>query len=257
MFSLDQYGFKKDSSTSDAVLDIYNCLLENLVNKLTTCSIFLDLAKAFDTINHYILLRKLEKYGIRGLPLNLIKSYLTNKKQYTLVSGIKSRSNEILCGVSQGFTLGPLLFTTDINDLPQATKFRVRLFADDTNLTLSHSQPQTLQASVNEELSKINCWMNINKLSINYSKTKYLVVTKRKVKPKLKLLIGDNLIEQNSCVKYLGVKIDENLNWKPQIRQQCIKIARGSWAIQHLKKYVGRHTLHRIYCSTVYPYLQY
>ena len=90
LFSPDQYGFKKNSSTSDAVLDIYNCLLENLDNKLTTCSVFLDLAKAFDTINHTILLRQLEKYGIRGLPLSLMKNYLTNRKQYTLVSGTKS-----------------------------------------------------------------------------------------------------------------------------------------------------------------------
>ena len=99
--------------------------------------------------------------------------------------------------------------------------------------------------------------MNINKLFINFTKTQFLVVTKRKVKPKLKLLIGDNLIEQNSCVKYLGVKIDKNLNWKPHIEQQGIKIARESWAIQHLKTYVKRHALHLIYYSTVYPHLQY
>ena len=179
-FSPDQHGFKKDSSTSDAVLDIYNCLLENLDNRLTTCSIFLHLAKAFDTIDHNIFVHKLEKYGIRGLLLNLIKSYLTNRKQSSLVYGIKSGSNEILCGVPQGSALGPLHFIININDLPQANKFRVRLFADDTNLTLSHSQPQTLQASVNEKLSKINCWMSINKLSINYNTTEYLVVTNRK-----------------------------------------------------------------------------
>ena len=257
LFSPDQYGFKKNSSTSDAVLDIYNCLLENLDNKLTTCSVFLDLAKAFDTINHTILLRKLEKYGVRGLPLSLIKNYLTNRKQYTLVSGTKSHSKKVLCGVPQGSTLGPLLFIIYINDLPQATKFQVRLFADDTNLTLSHSQPQSLQANVNEELRKINCWMNINKLSINYNKTEYIVVTRKKNKPKLELLIGNNLIEQNNCIKYLGVKIDDNLNWKPQIQQQCKKIARGSWAIQHLQKYVDLHTLHLIYFSMVYPHLQY
>ena len=94
----------------------------------------------------------------------------------------------MLCGVPQGSTLGPLLFIIYINDLPQATKFQVRLFVDDTNLTLSHSQPQSLQANVNEELSKINCWMNISKLSINYNKTEYIVVTRKK-KPKLELLI--------------------------------------------------------------------
>ena len=86
----------------------------------------------------------------------------------------------MLCGVPQGSTLGPLLFIIYINDLPQATKFQVRLFVDDTNLTLSHLQPQSLQANVNEELTKINCWMNINKLSINYNKTEYIVVTRKK-----------------------------------------------------------------------------
>ena len=130
--------------------------------------------------DHTILLRKLKKYGIRGLPLSLIKNYLTNRKQYTLVSGTKSHSKKVLCGVPQGSTLGPLLFIIYINDPPQATIFQVRLFADDTNLTFSHSQPQSLQANVNEELRKKYCWMSINKLSINCNKTEYIVVTRKK-----------------------------------------------------------------------------
>ena len=127
------------------MIDIYNELLLNLNNKKITCLIFLDLAKAFDCINHEILLLKLEKYGIRGLPLSLFQSYLMNRKQLTIVNDINSDMNDISCGVPQGSTLGPLLFIIYVNGLPLATNLHVRLFADDTNITASHHHKDTLE----------------------------------------------------------------------------------------------------------------
>ena len=113
----NQYGFKKNCSTNEADLDICNKLLDNMNKKLITCSIFLDLRKAYDTINHTILIKKLEKYEIRGLPLQLLASYLTDRQQYTIASQYKSKSSDVICGIPQDSTLGSLLFNIYINDL--------------------------------------------------------------------------------------------------------------------------------------------
>ena len=144
LFSPDQFGFLKKCSTSDAVLDIYNQLVDNL-DKLITCSVFLDLAKAYNTTDHKILLKKLEAYGIRGLPLQLMGSYLNKTKQFTVINHTKSNLMHILCGISQGLILRPLLFNIYTNDLPLASKSNIHLFADDTNLTCSHTNPTFIE----------------------------------------------------------------------------------------------------------------
>ena len=177
LISPNHIGFKKNCSTNEAVLDIYNKLLDNMDKKLIRCSIFLDLRKACDTINHTILITKLEKYGIRGLPLQLQASYLTDRHQYTIVNQYKSKSRDVICGIPQGSTLGPLLFNIYINDLPLASNSTIHLFADDTNLTLSHSNVSTLQQNINDELVNVGNWFKVNKLSINFNKTEFMVVT--------------------------------------------------------------------------------
>ena len=166
LISPNQYGFKKNCSTNEAVLDIYNKLLDNMDRKLITCSIFLDLRKAYDTINHTILIKKLEKYGIRGLPLQLLASYLTDRQQYTIVNQYKSKSRDVICGILQGSTLGTLLFNIYINDLPLASNSTIHLFADDTNLTLSHSNVSILQQNINDELVNVSNWLKVNKITV-------------------------------------------------------------------------------------------
>ena len=151
-----QFGFRKGYSTEYVILETVEKLKSAVDDKKITCGIFLDFFKALDTINHHILLEKLCKYGIRGLPHAGFSSYITNRKQYVKVGYTESSLKTITCGVPQGYTLGPLLFLLHINDLPRSSKkLTFRIFADDTNMFYSSKDPEQLQSVINEELGKV------------------------------------------------------------------------------------------------------
>ena len=145
-------------------------------------SLAVDLQKAFGTVDHHILLAKLNKYGLRGLPAQLIKDYLSGRKQATVENSLHSNLENIKCGVPQGFILGPLFFSIYINDLPNISSFQVRLFVDDACLIYRNKNISQLEQNVNSELVKVNDWLKINKLTVNYLKTKYIMFTKKKIK---------------------------------------------------------------------------
>ena len=176
----NQFGFRKNSNTDLAVINSVNQIISAIENNSINCTIFLDLAKAFNTVNHQILLRKLDKYGVRGLPLMLIKNYLLDRKQITNVNNHKSNELKINVGVPQGSCLGPLLFLIYINDIHLASNFKINLFADDASLSMSHSDPIILESQINTELININKWLISNKLFLNYQKSNYLIFTKKK-----------------------------------------------------------------------------
>ena len=190
----------------------------------------MDLKKAFDTVNHSILLNKLHKYGIRGNMHELLSDYLTNRIQFTVLHNIISQPNVLNTGVPQGSTLGPLLFLIYINDLPLISNFSTRLFADDTCLIMTDSNLKLLNKKVNMEINKVSQWMNLNKLKLNYDKCKYILF-----KPSNKK-IDDNItfqisltnsikLEQVKSFKYLGVVLDEKLKWTNHIQLLCKKLA--------------------------------
>lgn len=151
-----QYGFRTNSSTELAVTQITEYLIQQTQNKLITCSLYLDLAKAFDTIDHTLLLAKLSKYGIRGAPNKLLFSYLDQRTQTTKINRTQSESEVVNCGVPQGSILGPLLFSLYINDLSDVTSLDVRLFADDACLTLSEKCSVALENKMNKELQIVD-----------------------------------------------------------------------------------------------------
>ena len=241
-----------------AISKVFEELALRMDKKLTTCAIFLDIRKAFDSVNHEILIEKLGRYGIRGTPLKLLVSFLQNRYQSVFINGTKSEAKQIKCGVPQGSVLGPLLFLCFINDLPKVSSFfNTSLFADDACLISSSTSTTQLQDIVNNELIKISNWMATNKLCLNYEKTVFLTLTNQKSPCKLNVNINNNIITEVNHVKYLGVIFDKKLTWGPHIANVNRKIAMGSWAISNLKKYVEKKTLRLIYHALVYPHLHY
>ena len=239
------------------MLQLYNQLLSNISNKQITCSIFIDLKKAFDTVNHLILLNKLKRYGIRGIPFKLFESYLTNRRQYTLINGYRSTYETINCGVPQGSTLGPLLFLLYINDIHMVSNFNINLFADDANLSLSNKCPALLENNVNNELIKISKWLNTNKLSLNITKTKYLIITNRKLSHQFDVKIIKSPLTQTNQITYLGVIIDNKLSWEPHINHVKNKLANGCWALNKVRRFLNENSLKQIYYGLIYSRLQY
>ena len=182
-----QFGFRKKHSTYMAMMQLYDKVSEAIDKNEFCVGIFIDLSKAFDTINHDILLQKLYTYGIRGIPNLLIKNYLENRKQFVDYKNCQSNMNDITCGVPQGSILGPLLFLLYINDMSKISKLLYFiLFADDTNILYSNRDIWQLMNIVNSELKNLSDWFKANKLSLNIKKP---IICYLQVTEKFRLLI--------------------------------------------------------------------
>jgi len=186
-------------------------ILENLEKGFITCTFFCDLSKAFDTIDHDVLLWKLNNFfGIRGLPLKLLASYLQGRQQYTVIDGciVYNSHSEYHPRDPSGFIAWPLVICTLYKWLSSTTKPTPRLFADDTVLSTSGSNSTELQNIVNTDLEKVNEWLRFNKLSLNYSKTSCMIVSRKNNQlTDFNVKINHKTITRTTCVKYLGVFI--------------------------------------------------
>jgi len=191
-----------------ALIDLYEKVSLALDRKEHAVGIFLDLSKAFDTVDHNILLDKLEHYGIRGVALDWVRSYLSNRLQFVQFKGQCSSPQSICCGVPQGSILGPLFFLLYINDLNNVLMVvELILYPYDTNLFISHKDPVYLAASLNSELNKLSAWFKANKLSLNLKKTNFILFEPRQKKYHfpMQISVNEQRIEQVKGTVFLGV----------------------------------------------------
>ncbi len=257
LFSKHQFGFRSKFSTEYAATDLYEKLLYNLDQGLNSCTIFLDLAKAFDSVNHEILLRKLNHYGVRGKAHDLFRSYLSGRSQFLKLDNVKSTLINIEFGVPQGSILGPLLFLIFINDLPEATKLYVKLFADDTVLCAQNNEISALEAEVNNELDKVFIWMASNQLTLNVKKSQFMLVTRKKDIPSINIKINNNPLVQCNTYKYLGIHFDDKLNWSAHIQHVCNKVSKACGALVKLRHCVPIQILIDVFNALIHSYLRY
>ncbi|MCP4489865.1 MAG: reverse transcriptase family protein, partial [Gammaproteobacteria bacterium] len=270
-----QFGFRKGHSTSHAL----NYSVEEINKQLSSgkhvLGIFIDLSKAFDTINHQKLICKLNNYGIRGTPLSLISDYLSDRTQYTSVLGEKSEKYNILYGVPQGSILGPLLFLLYINDLVNCSKDgNFVLYADDTNIFVASNTKRSTYATANAVLRAVNSYMIANQLHINFSKCNHIYFEPRpnvfdsasceRVRPyagrnseQEHLYINGKVIPQVTEIKFLGVILDENLSWIPHIEYLVKKLKISVGELSRIRHVVPETLYASLYHTLFESHLSY
>ena len=255
-----QFGFRANHSTNNALFSLTELIRNALDNGNFACGIFIDLQKAFDTVDHQILLKKLEYYGIRGLANNWFRSYLTNRQQFVSVNGINSTKQNMNYGVPQGSVLGPLLFLIYINDLNKAIKFcTTHHFADDTNLFFSDKSMKKIQKYVNFDLKFLCNWLKANKISLNASKTELIIFRdpRKKSSHELKIKIDGKKLFPSKFVKYLGVLIDCHLSWHAHEIELNAKLSRAIGMLCKIRHFVKYETLCMIYYGIFSSILMY
>ena len=254
-----QYGFRPMHSTETAVIELVNQLLHMLDDDKVPCCIFMDLSKAFDTLDHKILLSKLSYYGLSQTPLSWFNSYLSNRIQYVDYNGHNSNKKLVNIGVPQGSILGPLLFLIYVNDMyTSSSVFNFILYADDTTLTSTFCAFDRSDSTISEELKRVYDWLCVNKLSLNINKTKYMLFHSPRRSPdsiSTRITINNNPLERVNEFNFLGTTLSSNLSWKPHSSFICKKLSRTVGTLKRLKNMVPSHVLLSIYNSLFVPYM--
>ena len=246
-----QYGFRGGHSCEHALLEAQSILLNSLNKQQISALLLIDFSKAFDMVDHSILLCKLEHYGIRGISLDWFRSYLTNRSQYVYINNVNSDKLNLRHGVPQGSILGPLLFVVYINDIPQINSLaKFILYADDANIIITADSFEEIQSKIEILLENLQSWVYNNGLKLNIKKTKYMIITNR---PKIDIDVKLNgtPIERSVCERFLGVLVDENLSWSDHIKSLASKISRNSGIIYKLKGIVPESVLKTLYNSFI------
>ena len=206
-------------STVQALLNHMQFTYDSIDSGNFVISVFLDFKKAFDTVDHKILLSKLDFYGIRGVSHEWLKSYLSERNQITVIDAITSSSSSISHGVPHGSVLCPLLFLIFINDLPKSSLFKFILFADDSTLSTSFPEENALEftLTLNHELNNVNNWLTSYSICINGDKTKCKIFSYRKLLHLTNIKIGSATIEETNNIKFFGIIFDKHLTFKHNV----------------------------------------
>ena len=254
LFSKSQFGFLSGKSTVDALIDLTENIFNSLDNREHHISILIDLKRAFDTVNHKLLLGKLERYGIRDLPLQWLKSYLSNRESYVGMGPASSRKVVSNIGVPQGSTIGPVLFLIYINDLPACCpRLSTTLFADDTTISYSHKNSNDLISIVNYELNLVKEWINANRLTLNVGKTECILFSNRNLEPIHNHVTLDNTsLSFSSKCKFLGVILDTKLNYSNHIDQVLGRLTNSARILYNIKNYLPLKSRLNLYFAFVF-----
>ena len=258
--STSQFGFRKGKGISHALCAFIDSVLNARDDKKQTIGLFLDLSKAFDMVNHQILIKKLNKYGLRGLAESWFASYLSNRKQIVIIDSTKSSVTNIEHGVPQGSILGPILFLLYINDLPLNTSHaEVILFADDTNMIFESINKNDLQIKISDTSSKLEEWLVHNKLKLNANKTVYMNFNQPKpgLQDPIQIKLNNTLIKEVECTKFLGIWVDSKLTWESHIHHLTQKLSSLCYAFRILSKISPMELLKSIYYGYVHSVISY
>ena len=254
----NQFGFQKNKCTSDAILEFLENVNDSFNENKYYLAIFLDFSKAFDTICHDILLKKLEHMGFRGPIYHWIKSFLSNRKQFVHIGDSSSATLDTKMGVPQGSTLGPLLFILYINDMSNTIQnLNIVHFADDSTIHTPLNRNMNITPQINTNLSHINRWLSANKLHLNIGKTKYMILSIKEKPQDLNLNIGNSCIERTAVQKFLGIYIDDRINFGEHTSKISTKLSRGVGILRKMKQIVPRNVLKQLFYAFIYSKFTY
>ena len=263
LLSSCQSGFRPLHSTLMALLEATNSWSVNIANGFLNGVVFIDLKKAFDTIDHEIILRKLSYFGADQATVKWFQSYLSNRTQRCNVNGNLSTASTVTCGVPQGSILGPLLFfLMYINDLPSCLRVAApRMFADDTSITLSAKTVADLKLAVTSELNNLTCWLRANKLSLNVAKTELMIIGSRQrlnaQREEIDLSIDDRTIKRVDHTKSLGLTIDAQLSWSKHVDEISKKVSSAIGALKRVRPFFPTDVAVQIYNALILPHFDY
>ena len=243
------------------IIETLQFINDNLDCNNTTISFFLDFSKAFDCVNHTILLDKMKYYGIRGIANDWFKSYLTNRTQHVTIGDAHSGSRPISMGVPQGSILGPLLFLIFINDLPRCSQnFKFTLFADDSTLSCHFDRNISIQQitdTLTHNLHQVHNWLTSNHIKINTSKSHFIAFSYRGHIEFNPIKFGNSFIHQTSQTKFLGLHIDNHLSFDHHINHISNKLSKAIGILYKLNHTLPTHTLITLHNTLILPYLTY
>ena len=260
LFFSKQSGFRSGHSTQSLLLYCTDKWYKSLDCREYVAVLFLDVSKAFDTVNHALLLSKLQLLGLSSSSLSWFKSYISNRSQVTCILDSTSSPGFPSCGVPQGSVLGPTLFSAFINDLPQMLPpDSTVLFTDDTTIFLSGKDPHSLNSSLQSCLDLANIWMTDNGLKLNASKTKCMLIhsSRAKCSPSLNLHLSDKVIEQVRTFKFLGVYINDTLTWGDHVDKVISNVSRKINLLRRLSWFLPQSLLVLYLKSYVLPSFDY